>query len=314
MAKTGIRWLVYDNLMRVKWLRKLHDILQPYAKARSILAVVIAIGALSLVVEPWAVVVMRSLVLAVSAIAAFFAVWDFAVRWTDSQVGASKRDINFSELLVKPLLPTEARPANVAHAQEDVSLAARLEHEAFSMYGTTSEDVRAERIKKWFPNCCKSIYFMLRRETEIGYSIIIPVSELDAQRYRDGLMKEWGFVPDQSPEGPTIFYAQSLYLKRELQNQTECLGLAQRVFFQHIANFFPEGSYRPFCILADSETWHGARFLLNLGFTVAGKSADGRPIYQLDLRQPYQLNDDGRVSQSVFKTMVAANLSATRSG
>jgi hypothetical protein len=308
--KTGLRWWIYDHLARVQWIRRLHEVLLPFARALSVLAGAITVGVLSWIAQPSAVWVVRGLLAFATAVAAFFAVWDFGIRWTDSQVGAFKRKVDFTQLLCTPLPSTEARHATA----EEVSLAAKLEHEAFSIYGSTTEDIRAQRLGKWFADCSKSIYFMLRDSKIIGYSVIIPVSKLDAERYRAGLMKEFGFVPDTSSNPPMAFYAQSLFLEREWQSHSECLGLAQRVFLQHLASFFPAGASTSFCILADSETWDGRRFLYNLGFRRGeAKGADGRPIYELDLRQPDKLNDDGKVFLDVFPKIVAANHNRTQS-
>src|SRR6266853_1442647 len=214
ILKTGLRWWIYDHLARVRWIRQFHEVLLPFAGARSVLAGAITIGVLSWIAQPSAVWVVRGLLAFATAVATFFVVWDFGIRWTDSQVGAFKRDIHFIELLRKPLLSTEGRLANPVQTDAEVSLAATLEHKAFSSYGSTPEDIRKERLGEWFARCPNSIYFMLHGRTVIGYNVIIPVSELDAQRYRAGLMKEFGFVPDASSDPPKAFYAQSLFLER----------------------------------------------------------------------------------------------------
>jgi hypothetical protein len=305
--RTGLRWWVYNHLARVQWIRKLHELLQPFAGAKSVLAGAVSIGVLSFIVQSWAVWTTRVILAASTAIAASFAAWDYGIRWVDAPVGTFKRDIQFDELLQKPLQPTEGRPGDVLRATTEQNLAASLEHEAFSTYSSTPAVDRATRLGRWFPASTKSLYFMLRNQTVIGYSVIIPVSDLDANRYREGYLKEFGFVPSTTGGPPTAIYAQSLFLKRELQGRDECLGLPQRIFLAHLASLFSDGEFHPFCVLADSETWDGARFLQNLGFEKGKKSADGRQIFELDLRDPGRLNPDGQRFEAAFKRVLSAN-------
>jgi len=310
-VRAGVKWWIYNKLTSVRWLRQLHEQLLRYAIARNFVVVAIAIiTVLALSVNPWVIRAVQTTLVLMALIGVLFAAWDFGLRWSDTQIGQAKRDSAFDKVLRKPLEPTEGWLAETSRTRENLQLAAQLEHEAFSIYGNTSESVRVDRLARWSSLCPNCIFFIAQHGEIVGYSVIIPVSEMDAQRYREGLMKEFGFVPDVSDNRPTLFYAQALFLKREFQGRNECLGLAQRAFLTHLGSFFPDGTFQPFCVLADSETLDGARFLCNLGFEKGPKSANGRPIWELDLRQPQRLNDYGRYFGDIFTEILSASQEA----
>ena len=131
-----------------------------------------------------------------------------------------KRNIDFESILCKPLSHSEYRVAE--STDKDLQLAAKLEHEAFSIYGTTRVHARFQRLKIWHQTDKNFIFFMLHEGEVVGYSAIFPISELDAKRCRAGLLKEFGLDPKQPGSPPTFFYAQAIYLRRDLQGHKDC--------------------------------------------------------------------------------------------
>jgi hypothetical protein len=218
---------------------------------------------------------------------------------------APSRRVNeeFFDRIIRMKKRAVFRPV-VATSEADMIEVGQLENDAFYGPSRTSLEDRIHRITGWLSKMDGLGQFIYFDGELIGYSVIIPVSEAQADKFVNGYTIEWAFdvsVPMQVPSQLTL-YGQAIYVDHRHHGNDSSLGVAQAAALHHLLCLMKRLSgillkddsskavwrlLQQTRILADEGTLPGRGFMKHLGFIRREKkTANNRPIWELNFSRP----------------------------
>ena len=225
--------------------------------------------------------------------------------WDVARAPAPTRRINdpFMRRILSPV--ASARFELIKSSEKNrFPIVSEIEHLAFSGRSRTAREARLDRISKWLDKADNLAQLIYLNDELVGYSVIIPVSEEQADQFKASLATEWFFnvvKPRQSQQRLTL-YAQAIYLKPKFHGDDTTYGLSQSGALNHVLVLLAEYAQLVFGasrtvdivelvqrtrILADEGSGAGAGFMKNLGFErCKAKTANNRFIWELEFSRP----------------------------
>jgi hypothetical protein len=224
-------------------------------------------------------------------------------RFTHASAPSRRLSDPFVELILRMKQQAAFSPV-AASSAEDIERVGKLEHDAFRGPSRTSLPERIERIANWLKELDGLGQFMYFKGELVGYSVIIPVSENQAEKFTRGYATEWAFDVSLPPKNlPRLtLYSQAVFVRHRHHGDDSSLGIAQAGVLNHLLDLAKrlrsdmvndvssETVWRLLLrtrILADEGSPSGARFMRNLGFVRRRKkTSNKRHIWELDLSLP----------------------------